>query len=492
MPNKYILAFDLGTSSLRSVLFNDKAEIVAAEQREFTQYYPAKNHVEHDAEEIWEKLISSAKELIKKQNISPSQIAGIGITNQRETTVIWDKVTGKAVHKAIVWQDNRTMQYCSELIKQNLSATVKSKTGLVINPYFSASKIKWILDNMEGLSKENLKFGTIDSWILWRLTGGKVHATDYSNASRTLLFNINTLKWDKELLEIFAIPENILPEVRPSISDFGRTDKAIFGEEIKINAMIGDQQSSLFGQLCFGKGHVKATYGTGCFILKNTGEKPIFYKSGLLTTIAWGVDNKITYAGEASIFNCASIINWLKNNLGIINSGKEADELSLSVPDSNNVVFISAFCGLSAPYWMSAENAEIFGLTLDTKKAHIVRAALESIAYQVKDVLQIMEQESGIKIKDISVDGGVSNSNFLMQFQSDLLGISVKRGKEREKTVCGAAYMAGIGAGMWDMERICKLNSYEEFKPQKNIYSEDSYNRWKHALEKYLKNFEGN
>ena len=488
---KYILAFDIGTSSLRSVLFDNKAKIVGIEQREFTQYYPAKGFVEHDAEEIWVKLIESAKTLIKKLNISASDITGIGITNQRETTVLWNGKTSKAVHNAIVWQDTRTTDYCDKLIKKNLSDIVKSKTGLVINPYFSASKIRWLLDNAvkDKSTIKELKFGTIDSWILWKLTGGKLHVTDYSNASRTLLFNINTLKWDEELLEIFLIPKEILPEVHPSISDYGRTEKSLFGAEIPINALIGDQQAALFGQTCFEKGEAKATYGTGCFILKNTGDKPIFYKNGLLTTIAWGIDSKITYAGEAAIFNCASIINWLKNNLGIIKSGKEADELSLSVEDCNNVVFISAFSGLSAPYWMSSENAEIFGLTLDTKKAHIVRAALESIAFQVKDVLQIMEKESGIKIKDISVDGGVSNSDFLMQFQSDLLNIPVKREKEAEKTACGAGFMAGIKAGMWDMNYLKTLRDFKQFTPQKFDYPNTSYLKWKSTLEKYLKDF---
>lgn len=485
---KYILAFDIGTSSLRSVMFNDKAKIIGIEQKEFAQYYPDKGFVEHDAEEIWQKLILSAKELIKKLDITPSHIAGIGITNQRETTVIWDKITGKPIHNAIVWQDTRTADYCTKLIKKDLADIVKSKTGLVINPYFSASKIRWILDNAvkNKTDIDKLKFGTIDTWILWKLTGGKMHATDYSNASRTLVFNINTLKWDDELLSLFEIPKNILPEVKSSISDFGRAERSIFGEEIPINALIGDQQSALFGQTCFERGEAKATYGTGCFILKNTGDKPIFYKNGLLTTIAWGIDNKITYAGEAAIFNCASIINWLKNNLGIIKSGKEADELSLSVEDCNNVVFISAFSGLSAPYWMSAENAEIFGLTLDTEKAHIVRAALESIAFQVKDVLDIMQKESGIKIKDISVDGGVSNSDFLMQFQSDLLGIPVKREKELEKTACGAAFMAGIKAGMWDMDYLNSLNEFTKFTPQKTDYPNNSYLKWKDTLEKYL------
>ena len=485
----YILAFDIGTSSLRSVMFNDKAKIIGIEQKDFTQHYPEKGFVEHDAEEIFQKLIASAKDLIKKLDITPGEITGIGITNQRETTVIWDKTTGRPIHNAIVWQDTRTAAYCEKLVKDNLSDVIKSKTGLVINPYFSASKIRWLLDNIveNKLDINNLIFGTIDSWILWKLTGGKAHFTDYSNASRTLLYNINTLKWDDELLEIFSVPKYILPQVKPSISDFGVTEKSIFGAEIPINSLIGDQQSSLFGQTCFERGDVKATYGTGCFILKNTGMKPIFYKNGLLTTIAWGMDNKVTYAGEASIFNCASIINWLKNNLGIIKSGKEADELSLSVNDCNNVVFITAFSGLSAPYCMAAENAEIFGLTLDTKKAHIVRAALESIAFQVKDVLQIMQKESGITIKEISVDGGVSNSNFLMQFQSDLLGIAVKREKEREKTASGAAFMAGIKAGLWDMEYLRTLNDFDNFYPATSDCPNNSYLKWKETLEKYLK-----
>ncbi|HCR86419.1 MAG TPA: glycerol kinase [Alphaproteobacteria bacterium] len=483
---KYILAFDIGTSSLRSVLFNDKAKIIGIEQREFKQHYPAKGHVEHDAEEIWQKTIDSATALFKKLNIEASDIAGIGITNQRETTIIWSAGTGKPIYNAIVWQDTRTAAYCNELIERNISAKVKSKTGLVINSYFSASKIRWILDNVvKDTDTENLKFGTIDSWILWKLTGGKIHATDYSNASRTLLYNITELKWDDELLEIFKIPKNILPEVKPTINDFGKIDKAIFGAEIPVNALIGDQQSSLFGQACFEKGEIKSTYGTGCFILKNIGEKPVIYEKGLLTTIAWGIGGKVFYAGEAAIFNCASIINWLKNNLGIIKSGREADELATSVNDCNNVVFISAFSGLSAPYWMSTENAEIFGLTLDTNKAHIVRAAIESIAFQVKDVLEIMENESGIKIKDIAVDGGVSNSDFLMQFQSDLLKITIKREKESEKTACGAAYLAGIKAGMWDIDYIKKQREFNIFTPQKNDYAENSYLKWKKVLPRH-------
>ncbi len=488
---KYILAFDIGTSSLRSVLFNDKAAIIGIEQSEFTQYFPQKSYVEHDAEEIWNKLVETAKALTKRLSIGFEQIAAIGITNQRETSVIWDATTSKPIHNAIVWQDRRTADYCDQLIKDGLSEKIKSKTGLVINPYFSASKINWLLKNIvKGGDTKNLRFGTIDSWILWKLTGGKVHATDHSNASRTMLFNINTLEWDDELLKIFEVPKNILPKVKNSIDDFGMCDKNIFGAEIQIGALIGDQQSSLFGQACFEKGEIKATYGTGCFILKNTGEKPVQYKNGLLTTIAWGINGKVTYAGEAAIFNCGSIINWLKNNLGIVASGKETDILAESVDNCKDVVFISAFSGLSAPYWMSAENAEIFGLTLDTTKAHIARAALESIAFQVKDVLDIMQMESGIVTRNICVDGGVSNSDFLMQFQSDLSGINVQRQNELEKTACGAGFMAGIKAGLWDMNYLKNLSEYKQFSPDGGIYPKNSYIKWKNVLEKYLKDFE--
>ncbi len=483
---KYILSFDLGTSSLRAVLFDSKADIISSEQAEFTQHYPKQNCVEHDPEEIFEKLIKATKKLLKKNKLSASDIAGIGITNQRETTVIWDSRTGKPIYNAIVWQDTRTAKYCESLIKKGYSKTIRDKTGLIINSYFSASKINWILNNIVNKKDiPHLKFGTIDSWILWQLTKGKTHATDYSNASRTLLFNINTLTWDKQLLDIFNVTEKILPQVKPSDHNFGNTDRSIFGAEIPILAILGDQQSSLFGQLCFEKNDIKITYGTGCFILKNIGQKPILSKNNLLTTIAWGIDNKIFYAEEASIFNCASIINWLKNNLEIIKSGKEADELSNSVESSNDVIFIPAFSGLSAIYRTSDKSAEISGITLLTTKSHIVRAALESIAFQVKDVLQIIEKDLQ-KIKNLSVDGGISNSDFLMQLQSDLLNIPIKVQAECEKTACGVAFLAGIKAGLWNVNYLKSRTDYKIFKPAKNSGTATSYRKWQSALKNYL------
>lgn len=481
VSEKYIIALDLGTSSVRALLVNSKKKIVGFEQKSFKQYYPQNGWVEQDAEEIYKKIVSATNLLIQKHKVNLNKIAGIGITNQRETTILWGKKTGKPIYKAIVWQDKRTSSYCENLKKDNYSKLIRDKTGLVIDPYFSATKIKWIFDNVKPNPKDIL-FGTVDSWILWKLSGGKTHATDYSNASRTMCFNINKLEWDDELLKLFAIPRNILPEIKPSSSLFGYTHKDIFGKEIPILSMIGDQQSALFGQKRYEKGDAKITYGTGCFMLMNIGEKPKFSSKGLLTTIAWGLDNKVFYALEGSVFDCASVINWLINDLNLAKSPAELDKLASTAKEDNGVTFISAFSGLGVPYWNSKIKASINGLTLSSNKAHIARAALESIAYQVKDVMEVMQEESALKVNNIKVDGGVSNSKFLMQFQSDILQAKILKSKEAEMTALGAAYMAGLTCGLWKLKDF-KQDKCHTFKPKIPISKSDTlYKNWKEQI----------
>jgi len=450
---RYIMAFDQGTTSSRTIIFNENGEIVSKAQREFTQIYPRAGWVEHDPEEVWESQIWSAREAMRVGNVSPSQIAAIGITNQRETAVVWDKDTGKPVYNAIVWQCRRTADICDDLKDRGLEDTIRNKTGLVADAYFSATKIKWILDNVEGAREKaeegRLLFGTMDTWLIWNLTGGRVHVTDYSNASRTLLYNIYDLKWDEDLLGIFDIPESMLPQVKPSSFVYGSADSEIFGSKIPIGGIAGDQQAALFGQGCFSVGSVKNTYGTGCFMLMNTGVRPVKSQNGLLTTIAWGLDGKVEYALEGSIFIGGAVIQWLRDELRMIDSARQSEALAASVENTNGVYIVPAFVGLGAPYWDMYARGTIVGLTRGTKREHIVRAALESIAYQTADVIRAMEDDASVRISKLKVDGGACENNFLMQFQSDILASEVERPRIIETTALGAAYLAGLAVGYW-------------------------------------------
>ncbi|AJD31313.1 MULTISPECIES: glycerol kinase GlpK [Clostridium] len=450
---KYIMSLDQGTTSSRCIIFNKKGEVVSVAQKEFTQIYPKAGWVEHDPLEIWGKQAGVAGEALNIARISPEQIAGIGITNQRETTVVWNKRTGMPVYNAIVWQCRRTAGYCDELREKNIDKTIKEKTGLMLDAYFSATKIKWILDNVEGArelaEKGDLLFGNIDTWLIWNMTKGKVHVTDYTNASRTMLFNIHELKWDEELLEIFDIPKSMLPEVKPSSCVYGETDEILFGVSIPISGDAGDQQAALFGQTCFNAGMAKNTYGTGCFLLMNTGEKAVDSKNGLLTTIAVGIDGKVEYALEGSVFIGGAVIQWLRDELRMIKTAQETEKYATAVEDNNGVYLVPAFVGIGAPYWDSYARGTILGLTRGAKKEHIIRAALESMAYQTHDVLKAMEEDSGIELKALKVDGGACQNNFLMQFQSDILGVQVDRPEVVETTALGAAYLAGLAVGYW-------------------------------------------
>ena len=422
--DKYIMALDLGTTSCRCIIFDKNGRICSAAQKEFTQYFPQPGWVEHDAEEIWATQTGLMYEAMSKIDITINEIAGIGITNQRETTVLWDKETGRPVHKAIVWQCRRTAGYCDELKKLGMAEFFRSKTGLVLDAYFSATKLRWLLDNVIGAreraEKGELLFGTVDSWIIWKLTGGKVHVTDYSNASRTMLFNIHTLKWDEEILRVLKIPQQILPEVKPSSHVYGYTDSKLFGREVPIAGAGGDQQCALFGQTCFERGEVKNTYGTGGFMLMNTGTAPVNSHNGLVTTIAWGVDDKVEYALEGSIFVAGAAVQWLRDELGLIRDAAESEVLAKSVPDANGCYVVPAFVGLGAPYWDQYARGAIVGLTRGVNRNHIVRATLESIAYQVNDVLMAMQEDSGMPITSLRVDGGACDNDFLMQFQADI------------------------------------------------------------------------
>lgn len=443
--DKYIMALDLGTTSCRCIIFDKNGRICSAAQKEFTQYFPQPGWVEHDAEEIWATQTGLMYEAMSKIDITINEIAGIGITNQRETTVLWDKETGRPVHKAIVWQCRRTAGYCDELKKLGMAEFFRSKTGLVLDAYFSATKLRWLLDNAAGAreraEKGKLLFGTVDSWIIWKLTGGKVHVTDYSNASRTMLFNIHTLKWDEEILRVLKIPQQILPEVKPSSHVYGYTDSKLFGREVPIAGAGGDQQCALFGQTCFGRGEVKNTYGTGGFMLMNTGTAPVNSHNGLVTTIAWGVDDKVEYALEGSIFVAGAAVQWLRDELGLIRDAAESEVLAKSVPDANGCYVVPAFVGLGAPYWDQYARGAIVGLTRGVNRNHIVRATLESIAYQVNDVLMAMQEDSGMPITSLRVDGGACDNDFLMQFQADILNTSVVRPYCIETTAMGARHI---------------------------------------------------
>lgn len=458
---KYIMALDLGTTSCRCILFNKRGEICSVAQKEFTQYYPQAGWVEHDAEEIWATQLGLMYEAMGKLDVSPADIAGIGITNQRETTVVWDKVTGRPICKAIVWQCRRTAEYCDLLKIKGYANMFREKTGLVLDAYFSGTKLHWILENVPGAREKadagRLLFGTIDSWIIWKLTGGKVHVTDYSNASRTLMFNIHTLAWDDEILTVLGVPKAMLPEVKPSSYVYGMTDAKLFDENIPIAGAAGDQQCALFGQTCFTPGEAKNTYGTGGFMLMNTGAKPVTSKNGLVTTIAWGVDGKVEYALEGSIFVAGAAVQWLRDELGLIRNAAESEELAKAVPDSNGCYVVPAFVGLGAPYWNQYARGAIVGLTRGVSRNHIVRATLEAITYQVYDVLKAMEEDSGIKLSSLQVDGGACANNLLMQMQADIINANVARPACIETTAMGAAYLAGLAVGYWqDKEEIKK------------------------------------
>ncbi|MFD2630029.1 glycerol kinase GlpK [Oceanobacillus kapialis] len=462
MSETYILSLDQGTTSSRAIIFNKKGEIVETAQKEFEQFFPHPGWVEHDANEIWTSVLACIADVLRKADIEPNQIAGIGITNQRETTVIWDKNTGKPVYKAIVWQSRQTEGICKELAEQGHNELIREKTGLLIDPYFSGTKVKWILDNVEG-ARENaengdLLLGTMDTWLVYKLSGGKTHITDYSNASRTLLFNIYDLKWDEELLEILNVPKSMLPEVRQSSEIYAHTvGYHFFGEEIPIAGIAGDQQAALFGQACFEQGMAKNTYGTGCFMLMNTGEKAVKSENGLLTTLAWGVDGKVEYALEGSIFVAGSAIQWLRDGLKLIESAPQSEDFATKVDTTDGVYMVPAFVGLGTPYWDSDARGAVFGLTRGTSKEHFIRATLESLAYQTKDVLDAMIADSGIDLKALRVDGGAVKNDFLMQFQSDMLDVPVERPVVQETTALGSAYLAGLAVGYWkDKEEIAK------------------------------------
>ena len=450
---KYIMALDAGTTSNRCILFNEKGEMCSVAQKEFTQYFPQPGWVEHDAAEIWLTQYAVASEALSKVGATAKDIAAIGITNQRETTVVWDKETGEPVHHAIVWQDRRTAAFCDGLREKGLNETFRSKTGLVLDPYFSGTKIRWILDNVPGAREKaeagKLLFGTVETWLIWKLTGGKVHVTDYSNASRTLLFNIVDLKWDEELMEILGVPAAMLPEAKPSSCVYGETAADLFGGPIPISGAAGDQQAALFGQTCFTAGEAKNTYGTGCFMLMNTGDKPVFSKNGLVTTIAWGLDGKVTYALEGSIFVAGSAIQWLRDQLKVVDSASDSEYFASKVKDTNGCYVVPAFAGLGAPHWDAYARGTIVGLTRGVNRYHIIRATLESLAYQTYDVLGAMEADSGIRLTALKVDGGASANNLLMQMQADINQAPVNRPTCVETTAMGAAYLAGLAVGYW-------------------------------------------
>lgn len=448
---EYIVALDQGTSSSRAIVFNRKGEAMAVCQKEFTQHFPQPGMVEHDPMEIWATEYAVMTEAVTSLGLGGADIAAIGITNQRETTIVWDAATGKPICNAIVWQDRRTSEYCDSLKEAGLTEMIRSKTGLIIDAYFSGTKIRWILENVPGARERaergELRFGTVDSWLVWNLTGGHEHVTDVSNASRTMLFNIHTLQWDAELLDILGVPLSMMPQVKSSSEVYGRT--SLLGEDVPVSGIAGDQQAALFGQMCTEQGAVKNTYGTGCFLLMNTGEKPIVSKNNLLTTIAWKLDGRVTYALEGSIFVAGSVVQWLRDGLGIIRSSSEVEALAASVSDAGGVYMVPALTGLGAPYWDQYAKGSIHGITRGTTAAHIARAALEGIAFQTMDIVSAMEKDAGVPLGELKVDGGASRNNLLMQFQSDMLGTKVVRPLVTETTALGAAYLAGLAVGFW-------------------------------------------
>jgi glycerol kinase len=487
---KFIIALDQGTTSSRAVLFDEKGQIQGIAQQEFRQIFPKSGWVEHDADEIWNSQYGVLSKLISDHKVSPQSIVGIGITNQRETAVVWDRKTGEPVYHAIVWQDKRTASICEELKAKGLTDYVKENTGLVIDSYFSGTKIKWILDNVEGArgraEKGELAFGTIDTWLIWKLTNGKSHVTDYSNASRTMLYNIRKLEWDEQLLKAMNVPSSLLPKVSPSSYKFGEWD--LNGTKIPIAGVAGDQQAALFGQGCFEPGMAKNTYGTGCFMLMNTGTKIQSSANGLLSTIAWGLDNKVEYALEGSVFIAGAAVQWLRDGLHIIDQSKDSEYFAAKALGSSDVYVVPAFAGLGAPYWDMYARGAIFGLTRDTGKDHLIKATLESMAYQTKDVLMAMEQDSGLGLKSLKVDGGASANNMLMQFQSDILGTEVERPDVIESTAQGAAYLAGIHVGLWKKEDILrnrKVNKH--FQPEMDQAHRDKlYKGWQKAVKRTM------
>lgn len=486
---KYILSLDAGTTGNRCILFDHKGDAVSIAQKDFTQFFPNPGWVEQDAKEIWSTQHGVIIEAMSRIGASFEEIAAIGITNQRETTVVWDKNTGEPIYNAIVWQCRRTSNYCDSLKEKGLTEKIREKTGLVIDAYFSATKIKWILENVEGARKKadagELLFGTVDSWLIWKLTKAKVHVTDYSNASRTMLFNINTLEWDEEILKELEIPKSMLPEVKSSSEIYGMSEKSLLGGEIPISGAAGDQQAALFGQICFNEGDAKNTYGTGAFLLMNTGQKPIFSKNGLVTTIGWGIDGKITYALEGSIFVAGSAIQWLRDQLRVIYTSEDSEYMANRVDETLGCYVIPAFTGLGAPYWDQYARGTIVGITRGTNRYHITRATLESIGYLSHDVLKAMEEDSNIKLKSLKVDGGASSNDFLMQFQSDIIGVDVHRPKCIETTALGAAYLAGLAVGFWkNKEDIIKnWNRERTFSPNMNEKKRNKLLKgWKKAI----------
>ncbi|MGE8079473.1 glycerol kinase GlpK [Peribacillus loiseleuriae] len=487
---KFILSLDQGTTSSRAMLLNKKGEIIHIAQQEFKQYFPKPGWVEHDANEIWGSVLAVIASVLSESGVKPEQIAGIGITNQRETTVVWDKATGKLVYHAIVWQSRQTSDICDELKAQGHDDLFREKTGLLIDAYFSGTKVKWILDHVEGAREKavegKLLFGTIDTWLIWKLSGGKAHVTDYTNASRTLMFNIYDLKWDDELLEILTVPKSMLPEVKSSSEVYANTlDDHFFGQEIPIAGVAGDQQAALFGQACFDQGMAKNTYGTGCFMLMNTGEKAVRSENGLLTTIAWGLNGKINYALEGSIFVAGSAIQWLRDGLRMLKHAQDSESYAIRVESTDGVYVVPAFVGLGTPYWDSDVRGAVFGITRGTSKEHFIRATLESLAYQTKDVLDAMKEDSGIELKTLRVDGGVVKNNFLLEFQSDLLNVPVERSIINETTALGAAYLAGLAVGYWkNQEEISSLWGIDQaFMPSMDQKKREGlYEGWKKAV----------
>ena len=490
MKEKYILALDQGTTSSRAILFNKKGEIVHSSQKEFKQYFPKSGWVEHNANEIWSSILAVIASVLSEKSIQAEQIEGIGITNQRETTVVWDKNTGIPVYNAIVWQSRQTAEICDQLIAAGHNDTFRDKTGLLIDAYFSGTKVKWILDNVEGAREKavqgDLLFGTIDTWLVWKLSGGQVHVTDYTNASRTLMYNIYELNWDEELLKLLDVPASMLPEVKSSSEIYGYTDNNhFFGHAAPIAGIAGDQHAALFGQTCFDSGMVKNTYGTGCFMLMNTGEKAVKSDHGLLTTIAWGIDGKVEYALEGSIFVAGSAIQWLRDGLRMFRNSADSEQYAVRVESTEGVYVVPAFVGLGAPYWESDVRGAVFGLTRGTSKEHFIRATLEALAYQTKDVLDAMEADSGITLKTLRVDGGAVENDFLMQFQSDLLNVPVERPVINETTALGAAYLAGLAVGFWKDQSEIKNHWQldQSFEPKMVESQRDElYGGWKKAV----------
>lgn len=486
---KYVMALDAGTTSNRCILFNEKGEMCSVAQKEFTQYFPKPGWVEHDAREIWSTMLGVAVEAMSKIGATASELAAVGITNQRETTIVWDKVTGEPVCPAIVWQCRRTSAYCDELRERGLTELFREKTGLVIDAYFSGTKLRWILDHVEGArgraERGELLFGTVETWLIWNLTKGAVHVTDYSNASRTMLFNINTLTWDEEILELLNIPRCMLPEVKPSSCIYGRTDPSFFGGPVPIGGAAGDQQAALFGQTCFAPGEAKNTYGTGCFLLMNTGEHPVYSKNGLVTTIAWGLDGKVTYALEGSVFVAGAAIQWLRDEMKLIDSAPASEQAAQRVSDTAGCYVVPAFTGLGAPYWDQYARGTIVGLTRGVNRDHIIRATLESLAYQTNDVIAAMEADSGIALSALKVDGGASANHFIMQFQADITGAPVKRPACVETTALGAAYLAGLAVGYWsDKEDVLKNWQIDRiFEPEmEEALRQKNIRGWKKAV----------